>query len=64
MLFVAFNPATVKPSEPSKAASRIIIENKIDEKLEKMDGKIKRGKSSFCRHGEAGMCDFCTPLEV
>ncbi|SCU91995.1 LAMI_0E08262g1_1 [Lachancea mirantina] len=34
----------------------------IDQELESQDGLIPRAKSSLCRHGDKGMCEYCAPL--
>lgn len=34
----------------------------VDEALDKQDGLIQRTKSTFCRHGDKGMCEYCSPL--
>ncbi|QPG76524.1 hypothetical protein FOA43_003913 [Brettanomyces nanus] len=34
----------------------------IDDKLDKDKGLIQRKRSTFCRHNEKGMCEYCSPL--
>ena len=34
----------------------------IDKKLDKEEGLIYRKKSNLCRHGDKGMCEYCSPL--
>ncbi|GMF98345.1 unnamed protein product [[Candida] boidinii] len=35
---------------------------KIDDDLDKEEGLIPRKRSSFCRHTDRGMCEYCSPL--
>lgn len=37
-------------------------ELQLDQELEKEEGLIPRKKSSLCRHGDNGMCEYCSPL--
>ncbi|QID84345.1 nuclear protein localization protein 4 [Saccharomyces pastorianus] len=39
-----------------------IKELDVDEELEKEKGLIPRQKSKFCKHGDRGMCEYCSPL--
>ena len=39
-----------------------IKELAVDEELEKEDGLIPRQKSKLCKHGDRGMCEYCSPL--
>lgn len=39
-----------------------IKELTVDEELEKEDGLIPRQKSKLCKHGDRGMCEYCSPL--
>lgn len=59
--------SAMKTATTAKTGSRIspalVKQDPMDDFLEKQEGTIKRGHSSFCRHGPSGMCDQCTPLE-
>ncbi|EDO14481.1 hypothetical protein Kpol_242p4 [Vanderwaltozyma polyspora DSM 70294] len=44
------------------AGSAVISELPVDVLLEKEDGLIKRTRSSLCKHGDKGMCEYCSPL--
>lgn len=37
-------------------------ESPLDQELEKQEGLIPRKKSALCRHGDNGMCEYCSPL--
>jgi len=34
----------------------------VDVSLKKQTGFIPRKKSNFCKHGDKGMCEYCSPL--
>lgn len=39
-----------------------VVQLPVDDALAKQDGFIARPKSNLCRHGEKGMCEYCSPL--
>ncbi|SCU94702.1 LANO_0E07756g1_1 [Lachancea nothofagi CBS 11611] len=54
--------ATVKIT-PVKVAGPLEVEElPVDDLLEKLDGLIPRKRSYLCKHGDRGMCEYCSPL--
>lgn len=45
-------------SSGPKAVEQLPVDNLLD----KEEGLIKRPKSKICRHGDKGMCEYCSPL--
>lgn len=56
-LSVPNNSKTLKVPNPLK-----VNELPIDIELDKEQDLIPRKKSSFCKHGDKGMCEYCSPL--
>ncbi|CAI5757826.1 unnamed protein product [Candida verbasci] len=54
--------ATKKEQEQEQEQEPKSLELPIDQELNNNEGLIKRSKSNMCRHGDKGMCDYCSPL--
>lgn len=54
------NSVNIKPVTINNKPN--VKELAIDEKLEKENGSIPRNRSQFCKHGDKGMCEYCSPL--
>lgn len=62
MLFLQYEPSKNESSFVPIENNTKIDELPVDRELDQEKGLIKRNRSTFCKHNDKGMCEYCSPL--
>lgn len=59
---VSSNQTVAMDSATQNKTETTITQSSLDDELDNETGLIPRNRSQLCKHGDKGMCEYCSPL--